>query len=78
VLRPNEGSILFIAITILPRVRKKLAFDEYPIILAELHIVNVLTNLLNGVVGVPLNVLAFLGVIPTIVSHDTEFNGRNT
>jgi hypothetical protein len=76
-LRSNERRILFIPITILPGVRKKLAFNKNPIILAEFHVVNVLANFLDGMVRIAFDVLTLLGVIPTIVSHDTEFNGRN-
>jgi hypothetical protein len=75
---PNECRILLVSFPIFPGVRKKLAFDEYPVILPELHLLNVLTNPLDGVVATSLLVRLFLYVIPAVISYDTEFNGRRT
>jgi hypothetical protein len=55
-----------------------LTFAENPVILPELHLGDVLTNLLDGVVAGAFLVRFLLGVIPTIVGHNTEFNGRGT
>jgi hypothetical protein len=75
---PNECRILLVSFPVFPRVGKKLTFNEYPVILTELHLINVLTNPLDGVVATALLVYLLLDIVPTIVGHNTEFNGRRT
>jgi hypothetical protein len=55
-----------------------LTLNEYPVILLEFYLINILTNTLDCVVAVALLVLTLFGVIPTIVGHNTEFHGGNT
>jgi hypothetical protein len=73
---PNECRILLVPLSVFPGVSEKLTFNEYPVILPELHLINVLTNPLDGVVARAFLVLLLLGIVPAIVSHNTEFNGR--
>jgi hypothetical protein len=75
---PNECRILLVSFPVFPGVGKKLTLNEYPVILTELHLFNVLTNPLDGVIATSLLVLTLLHVIPAVIGYDTEFNGRRT
>jgi hypothetical protein len=73
---PNECRILLVPLSVFPGVGKKLTFNDYPVILTELHLLNVLADPFDGVVARALLVLTLLDIVPTIVGHNTEFNGR--